>query len=149
MSGLGLRLRALVLTRRARRYLARSTTTATLTRLVGTAPARPREGVAGIDHARALAAVRAATRATAAPCLPQAVALTALLARHGETPALILGCRRYPDGRWGAHAWVECAGDVLDPVPSGAHAALARCDARGGWVPAPVAGSEPLDGERG
>jgi hypothetical protein len=48
---------------------------------------------------------------------------------------VVLGCRQYDDGRWGAHAWVIVDGEVLEPVPSGPHAELARLDAAGGWVP--------------
>jgi hypothetical protein len=73
-----------------------------------------------------------------ANCLPQSIALTVALGRAGYAPTLILGCRRYDARNWGAHAWVSVAGEVLDPIPSGPHQALAHLDAGTGWTPMPV-----------
>lgn len=127
-----LELRAFVAVARARRLLAREGTVAALRSLTADRDA-PVTG-----HDDALRSVRRAGRVLRAPCLPQAVALTALLHGSAQTPTMVLGCRRYGAGQWGAHAWVEVAGAVLDPLPSGAHQVLARCDAAHGWVPRAV-----------
>jgi hypothetical protein len=74
-----------------------------------------------------------------ATCLAQSVALAAVLERGQQHPTLVLGCRQYEDRRWGAHAWVIVGGEVLDPVPGGPHAELARLEATSGWVPVPAA----------
>lgn len=57
--------------------------------------------------------VRVASRAVPyATCLTQAVALQRLLARHGYRSTVLVGvCSR--DGRFLAHAWVECEGQTL------------------------------------
>ena len=44
-------------------------------------------------------------------CLPRALAVYALLRRRGVPATLRIGVKRYP---FGAHAWVECLGEVLD-----------------------------------
>jgi hypothetical protein len=67
-------------------------------------------------------------------CLPQSVALAAMLERAGAKPVLILGCRRSDDAAWVAHAWVEIDGDALDAGAS-AFMPLARLSADGAWVP--------------
>jgi Transglutaminase-like superfamily len=90
------------------------------------------------DASDALRAVRRAARAVRANCLAQSVALTVAFARAGQQPQLVLGCRRYADGNWGAHAWVLLGPDVLDPLPSGPHAALATLEGRTHWVPSPI-----------
>ena len=75
-------------------------------------------------------------------CLPQAVALTALLERAGAEPVLVLGCHRRPDGGWDAHAWTRIDDRVFDPEPSGDYAELAWCRAEDNWVPAaPASGA--------
>jgi hypothetical protein len=68
-------------------------------------------------------------------CLPQSVALAAMLERAGANPVLILGCRRSDDAAWVAHAWVEVAGEPLDAGAS-AFMRLAQLSADGAWVPA-------------
>lgn len=97
--------------------------------------ARRRRGPRDLDPVAALGAVRSAGSRLGARCLAQSVALAALLARDGNDPVIVLGCRRYGAQEWGSHAWVECAGDILEPVVADAHAELARCAAAEGWVP--------------
>ena len=63
---------------------------------------------------QALAAVRTATRyyyRRRLDCLPRALTLYLLLRRRGVPATLHIGVKRYP---FGAHAWVECLGEVLD-----------------------------------
>ena len=63
---------------------------------------------------RVLAAVRRATRyyhRRRLDCLPRALATYLLLRRRGISARLHIGVKRYP---FGAHAWVECLGEVLD-----------------------------------
>jgi len=72
-------------------------------------------------------------RVVGGECLPQAVALTALLSRAGSDPALVIGSRRYAQGVWGAHAWVEVGGVRLDVVPSEEHRELTRFRAASQW----------------
>jgi len=129
-----LQLRMTLLLARVAASLRRRDTTATLLAFA-TRPSpwpsfEPRAG---------LRAVRRASRAVRANCLPQSIALTVALTRAGLDPELVLGCRRYDDKNWGAHAWVRVNEVVLDPIPSGAHQALARLDAGTGWNPMPVA----------
>jgi hypothetical protein len=85
-------------------------------------------------------AVRRFARVLRANCLSQSVALTVALDRAAQDPTLVLGCRRYADRNWGAHAWVEVGSTVLDALPSGEHAALAWLDARSQWDAAPRTG---------
>ncbi len=70
-----------------------------------------------------------------ATCLAQSVALAALFERGGEDATLVLGCRRYEDRHWGAHAWVVVAGEVWEPVVAGAHEDLAELSAAHTWIP--------------
>lgn len=86
-----------------------------------------------IDSELAARAVAAGARLVHADCLPQAVALAALLQRSGTAPAVVLGCRYYGPSRWGAHAWVEADGKRFDPLAHEAHAELARLTAAGRW----------------
>ena len=44
-------------------------------------------------------------------CLPRAMALYVLLRWRGVPATLCIGVKRYP---FGAHAWVECVGEVVD-----------------------------------
>ena len=44
-------------------------------------------------------------------CLPRALAIFVLLRARGLPAKLCIGVKRYP---FGAHAWVECLGEVLD-----------------------------------
>jgi hypothetical protein len=94
-------------------------------------------GTRGVDEDQALRAVRRAGAVFRADCLPQAIALTALLHRDGATPELVLGCRRYGPNQWGAHAWVEVNGLTLDPVEQPHHAVLARLSAAKTWEVGP------------
>lgn len=88
------------------------------------------------DASDVVTAVRRAGRLVRARCLAQSVAVAVLLERAGRDAAVVLGCRRYQDRRWGSHAWVVCDGDVLEPVTGGDHAELARYSASQRWVPA-------------
>ena len=63
---------------------------------------------------RTLEAVRVATRLywrRRLDCLPRALTTYLLLRRRGRAATLHIGVKRYP---FGAHAWVECSGVVLD-----------------------------------
>jgi hypothetical protein len=113
----------------ARVLLRRRDTTEVLRRLTGETQATE-----GADASRMLVAVRRTGRLCGANCLARSVALTVLLHRAGERPALVLGCRRYDDGRWGAHAWVDANGRKFELVPAGAHEELAQLDAAHDWV---------------
>ncbi|MEY2399472.1 MAG: Transglutaminase-like superfamily [Actinomycetota bacterium] len=86
----------------------------------------------------ALRALRVPARALRANCLTQSVALTVAFERANQNPTLVLGCRRYENRKWGAHAWVIVGSDVFDAIPSGAHEPLARLTAETEWVPAPM-----------
>lgn len=48
-------------------------------------------------------------------CLPRSLTLYLLLRRRGVPATLRIGVKRYP---FGAHAWVECLGEVLDDTPT-------------------------------
>jgi hypothetical protein len=130
-----LQLRIAALLAATKRSLRRRDTTATLLRFADGA------SWSSFDAPRALGAVRRASRVLGANCLSQSVTLTVAARRAGQDPELILGCRRYPDGVWGAHAWIVLEGRVYDPLPSGAHQALASISAGTRWVPAPIAQS--------
>lgn len=104
-------------------------TTTVLNLLAGSRPRRPRE----MDPDVAARAVAAASRLLRADCLPQAIALAALLQRGGQSPAVVLGCRFYGPNRWGAHAWVETEGKRFDSVEGAEHTELARLTASGRW----------------
>lgn len=58
-------------------------------------------------------AVGIASRVIPASCLAQAIAGTILLARRGHPASLHLGVMREPQESLGAHAWVECDGQVV------------------------------------
>lgn len=77
----------------------------------------PRIGVDRLERAVKRAS-RVVPRAT---CLTQALALGDLLSRHGYASTLQIGVRK-DDGRFSAHAWVECAGIPL--LASSAEVAL-------------------------
>jgi hypothetical protein len=58
-------------------------------------------------------AVRTASRPVpGASCLTQSLALQFLLARSGRSSSVRIGVAR-PAGRFAAHAWVECGGQLL------------------------------------
>jgi transglutaminase superfamily protein len=127
-----LQLRITALLAATRRSLRRRDTTATLRRFTHGAP------WPSFDADDGLRAVRRASRLIGANCLAQSVALTVACARAGSDPELILGCRRYGDAKWGAHAWIILGAQVYDPLPSGEHQALASISAGTQWVPAPI-----------
>ena len=127
--------RALVAVGVAALLLRRFGTTRTL-RTVGHLPLR---GHRRVPDAAVVEAVRRAGARLGADCLPQAVALAALLPGDRHDMAVILGCRRYDAGAWGAHAWVTRRAEVFDPSPAGPHTALARFEAASRWVPMPIA----------
>lgn len=63
---------------------------------------------------RTMEAVRTATRyywRRRLDCLPRALTIYVLLRRRGVPATLHIGVKRYP---FGAHAWVQCLGEVLD-----------------------------------
>jgi len=130
---LATQLRALASLTRARLMLRHSDTTATLRRLAS----RGARGAAA-DPSQALSAVRRASRIVGGECLPQAVALTAMLQRAGHEPLLILGCRRTGNTGWSAHAWVRVNEMVLDPGMVTGFAPLASLSEKTEWVPSPV-----------
>jgi transglutaminase superfamily protein len=133
--------RALVAVALAALLLRRFGTTRTL-RAMARLPLRSRRTV---PDAAVIDAVRRAGGRLGADCLPQAAALAALLPGNRHDMAVILGCRRYDAGAWGAHAWVTRAGEAFDPSPAGPHTALARFEAASRWVPMPIA---PQDAHR-
>jgi hypothetical protein len=72
-----------------------------------------RLGSRGLPAGRLERAVRLASRLVPrATCLTQALALNHLLARHGHASTVQIGVRKH-DGRFAAHAWVECSGGTL------------------------------------
>lgn len=109
-------------------------TSAVLNLLAGS---RTRRGK-GLDPDLAAQSVAAASGWLRANCLPQAIALAALLQRNGKSPAVVIGCRLYGPGRWGAHAWVEADGKRFDTLDEHAeHTELARLTASSRWQPRP------------
>ena len=59
-------------------------------------------------------AVKAVSRyVPVATCLTQALALQWLLARSGHTSRIHLGARKDVEGKFAAHAWVECEDRVV------------------------------------
>ena len=58
-------------------------------------------------------AIEFASRAIPASCLARSIAGTILLARRGHSASLHLGVMRGPRESLGAHAWVECDGQVV------------------------------------
>lgn len=110
--------------------LTRLPTPTVLTALAGRGRARERRL---IDPGAAASSVAAAGRILRADCLPQAVALAALLQRGGSDPTVVLGCRLYGPNQWGAHAWVEVGDERFDPLPGQEHSELARLSAAGHW----------------
>lgn len=49
----------------------------------------------------------------AASCLTQAFTMQVLLGRYGHVSTLRIGVARGKDGKFQAHAWVECEGQVV------------------------------------
>ena len=67
---------------------------------------------------RARDSVRTATRyywRRGLDCLPRSLTLYVLLRRRRVVATLHIGVKRFP---FGAHAWVECQGEVLDDTPN-------------------------------
>jgi Transglutaminase-like superfamily len=128
----------------ARVLLWRCSTPTVLRLLAGgrSGPGRRGRGVATDPH-QATRAVQAFGNRVRAGCLPQSIALAAVLQRGGSEPTLVLGCRYYAPKAWGAHAWVEVAGERFDPVAQPDHAELARLKAANGWQ---IARSGGVDG---
>lgn len=123
----------------AKLLLVRLRTTTVLSVLAGSRPgARGR-----LDADAAARSVAAAGRLLRADCLPQAVALAALLQRSGTAPTVVLGCRLYGPSRWGAHAWVEAGGKRFDSLPGEEHAELARLTAHSRWEVRGASGGIP------
>ena len=59
-------------------------------------------------------AVRTAARyVPGATCLTQALALQAMLTRHGYASSLHIGVEKGPDRAFGAHAWVRCGDEIM------------------------------------
>lgn len=114
----------------AKLLLTRLRTTTVLTALAGADRSRLRGRV---DPDQAATSVATAARILRAECLPQAVALAALLQRGGASPTVVLGCRFYGENSWGAHAWVEVDGRRFDPLAGHEHAELGRLSAAGRW----------------
>ena len=123
--------RATALVGLARVLLKRRDASEVLRRLAGGAARRTPSRSLHPDEA--LVAVRRAGRLTGGECLPQSIALAALLQRGGESPVVVLGCRRYGPQEWGAHAWVELGEGRYDPLWQPEHAALARLSAAHDW----------------
>ncbi|MEN3340509.1 MAG: hypothetical protein V7647_4185 [Acidobacteriota bacterium] len=72
-----------------------------------------RVGTRGLTPGRLERAVRLGSRLVPrATCLTQALALNHLLARHGHASTVQIGVRK-SQGRFAAHAWVECSGGTL------------------------------------
>jgi hypothetical protein len=93
-------------------------------------PEAARANPVGID--RLERAVRVASRVVPrATCLTQALALNHLLSRNGYTSIVRIGVAK-EDGRFAAHAWVECGGR---PLLSSA-ADVARYAPLVAWTPA-------------
>lgn len=113
--------------------LLRLRTTTVLAMLAGN---RSRHG-GDLDTGSAARAVAMAARLLGADCLPQSVALASLLQRWGGSPTVVLGCRLYGPGRWGAHAWVETDGKRFDSLGDVEHAELARLSAARRWEVTP------------
>ena len=114
----------------AKLLLMRLQTPTVLSLLAGRARAHVRPG---FDADMAARCVAWAARRLRADCLPQAVALAALLQRGGATPTVVLGCRLYGPSSWGAHAWVELDGRRFDTMVDAEHAELGRLTAAEGW----------------
>jgi hypothetical protein len=128
-------LRAMLLVVAARSLLKMRPTTVVLRML-----ARRRATLApgAVEPLRALAAVRRAGRLAGGDCLPQSVALAAMLRRQGAEPVLVLGCRRLGPQEWGAHAWVELNGARLEPLEAPDHTELARLTPAADWEISPA-----------
>ena len=73
----------------------------------------PADDVAGL-LVEVSSAVRLASRAVPdSTCLVRALAARVLLGRRGVRSEIRYGVGRGPDGRFRAHAWLECGGRVI------------------------------------
>jgi hypothetical protein len=74
-------------------------------------------GLAGADQEEALRLARAVTKASdyvpKATCLPQALAVQALLRREGLSADLHIGVAKDEKGEFQAHAWLENRGTII------------------------------------
>lgn len=77
-------------------------------------PTAPREFVNKVLQAVAVATRYYCRRGL--DCLPRSTAIYVLLRARGVPATLHIGVKRFP---FGAHAWVECLGDVLDDSSNG------------------------------
>jgi len=97
----------------------------------------------------AWAVVAVSRRVPDASCLTQALALQFLLARSGRTSRLHIGVAHSSDGKFGAHAWIECEGQLLTDKPE----TIARYGKIASWEATPsgctiLARDVPTDGPR-
>ena len=77
-------------------------------------PAHPNEAQIGNGHLIArMISVAAAHGPCRANCLQQSLVLWWMLARHHIRCEIRFGVPEVPEETFGAHAWVECDGDVL------------------------------------
>lgn len=85
------------------------------------APASGGTPIPGLTPDRINWAVDVARRfVPSATCLPQALAVEALLARGGHPAELLIGVRKTEAGGFEAHAWVESGGRiVVGQLPGG------------------------------
>lgn len=79
--------------------------------LPGAPPGDP-AGWARIETLTAAVAIASRHHLYPMKCLTRSLVLQRLLVRHGIASDLRIGVRKQ-DGRFGAHAWVECAGRPL------------------------------------
>lgn len=79
---------------------------------------------------------RVASYVPAATCLTQALALSLLLSRRGETSRIKIGIARDADGGLKSHAWVEQDGRVLigDNGELSSYATMVSLDRAGGLL---------------
>jgi hypothetical protein len=83
---------------------------------------------------RQMRAVRRAGRwlVPGSRCLPQSIALTAMMRGRGIDAELVIGCEREGD-TWAAHAWVAAGHSRYQPLYANAPRELARCRADDAW----------------
>jgi Transglutaminase-like superfamily len=115
--------------RRARWSLRRTDLPRTLGRLRGDPPPPEPTALEGAERREALRLGSVARRvlevgARDSRCLMQSLVLTSLLARRGLGSGLVIGVRN--DTTFGAHAWVEVAGQPLLPPGGSAFERLVK-----------------------
>jgi hypothetical protein len=91
------------------------------------------------DRARVVRTVRRVAHhvVPGTACLAQSIAVLGLLSSREHDPELVLGCR-LTDRGWVAHAWVDCGGARLEPVPGGAQLELGRYRRERRWRLTPM-----------